>query len=488
MGLLAIATFSACVSVSEQEKIALSTYSSGVSVHDPSIVTARSGEYYIFGSHMAVAKSSDLWEWESVFDGVSVRNPLFDDLLSDPFAFDYVGRNSDGGYSIWAPDVMYNDVMGKYVMYFSITSTYVKSNIAFATADSIEGPYSYQGRLIYSGFTQENLEQTNVLDHVDRAHTTRYASTTTYHNYRWPNAIDPALFYDANGRLWMVYGSWSGGIFLLELDQETGVPIRPEPSGDRHVDPYFGIHLLGGNHNSIEGPYIVYDEEVEFYYLFVSYGRLTSEGGYQVRVFRSRDPQGPYTDARGRELDPVYPHAEFGAKLMGNYILPSLSRAYMAPGHGSALIRDDGTRLFVFHVRFDDGAEYHEPRVHQWFVNSDGWPVMAPFAYQGERLQEGGFTTDQVVGDYQLVGFGTDISARIAQPVRVTLSRDGSAEVDGGPGGVWTMKEESPEMTIELDDRSYSGFFLFQADEAGTGVMTFTALSGSNDAVWGMRY
>ena len=27
--------------------------------------------------------------------------------------------------------------------------------------------------------------------------------------------FDPTVFFDADGRFWMVYGSWSGGIFLL---------------------------------------------------------------------------------------------------------------------------------------------------------------------------------------------------------------------------------------------------------------------------------
>ena len=30
--------------------------------------------------------------------------------------------------------------------------------------------------------------------------------------------IDPAAFYDKDNTLWMVYGSYSGGIFILGLD------------------------------------------------------------------------------------------------------------------------------------------------------------------------------------------------------------------------------------------------------------------------------
>ena len=35
-----------------------------VSVHDPSVIRAEDGTYYIFGSHMAAAKSTDLMQWQ----------------------------------------------------------------------------------------------------------------------------------------------------------------------------------------------------------------------------------------------------------------------------------------------------------------------------------------------------------------------------------------------------------------------------------------
>ena len=118
-----------------------------------------------------------------------------------------------------------------------------------------------------------------------------------FNNLQWPNCIDPALFFDDEERLWMVYGSWSGGIFLLEIDKETGYPIHPASSPDNDTDAYYGKRLAGGMHNSIEGPYVLHEKENGYYYLFVSYGSLTSEGGYQIRLFRSQSPEGPYTDA-----------------------------------------------------------------------------------------------------------------------------------------------------------------------------------------------
>jgi len=48
---------------------------SSASVHDPSIIKA--GDlYYVFGSHLAAAKSSDLRNWEPLEDRVHDGNRL----------------------------------------------------------------------------------------------------------------------------------------------------------------------------------------------------------------------------------------------------------------------------------------------------------------------------------------------------------------------------------------------------------------------------
>ena len=107
---------------------------------------------------------------------------------------------------------------------------------------------------------------------------TDYVKHGGFNNIDWPNCIDPAVFYDADGKMWMVYGSWSGGIFLLELDEETGYPIHPETDEADNVNKYYGKRLCGGGHNSIEGQYIQYDEKSGYYYLLVSYGGLNRDG------------------------------------------------------------------------------------------------------------------------------------------------------------------------------------------------------------------
>ena len=219
------------------EELSVGNQVMGVSVHDPSIVKAD-GKYYIFGSHMEAAVSEDLQSFKSIASGVNATNPLFDNLFAEPMeAFAFVGNYIEGGYAVWAPDVIYNPVMEKWVMYFSTSHDYRTSNICLATSDNVGGPYHYQETLLYSGYNLLNVEKTNFYEVLgEDASTKDYIVSGQYNNLNFPNCIDPTAFYDEDGRLWMVYGSWSGGIWLLELDQATGLPIHPEADKEKHID------------------------------------------------------------------------------------------------------------------------------------------------------------------------------------------------------------------------------------------------------------
>ncbi len=467
----------------------------GVSVHDPSIYKAD-GKYYIFGSHMSTAVSEDLRTWTSLGDGYKVKDQIYYELMANEEAFAYSGSKKsliptdDRAWHVWAPDVIYNEETGLYYLYFCTTSTWNASNLCYATSESIEGPYEWKGALIYSGFTAETLDATDVTEYVDRdTAKDRYIKKSNEYNFnKYPNAIDPTVLYDGEGRLWMVYGSWSGGMYLLELDKATGEVIHPEEDEANRVDPYFGKRLIGGNHSSIEAPYILYDEESGYYYLFVSYGGLAREGGYQIRVFRSETIDGDYVDMNGEyPMDTNNPeHYPYGLKLSGNYFLPSLEMAYMATGHNSAFIDEDGKKYVVNHTRFDNKTEEHEPRVHQFIVNEEGWPCMLPYATDGETVSESGYDKSAVAGRYYVINQGTAIDAEIAQPFILYLDESGQVYGDGVEGS-WEMKDGTCYMKVSYDGKDYSGVFCQMNDEAGTQVMTFSAVGG-NESVWGVKY
>lgn len=458
-----------------------------VSVHDPSI-KMYGGKYYIYGSHMTGAVSDDMQTWRFIGNSYSSDNPLFTDLFAEGSnVFDYSGDYGNGSYAVWAEDMIYIEEMQKYVMYFCTSSTYIKSNLCYATADSPEGPFTWQGALLYSGFTAEDIDKTDVYNYVSE----EYAANTylrmsgEYNNQDWPNCIDPAPFYDENGRLWMTYGSWSGGIFLIELDPLTGKVIHPEANAEANVDPYFGKRLLGGGHKSIEGPYIQYDRDAGYYYLYVSYGGLDRVGGYQIRVYRSETVDGEYVDMNGQYPTKRYNHAYFGLKLSGNYYLPSAKTAYMATGGQSAFMDADGKQYICYHSRFNSGSEYHEPCVKQVFINKEGWPVLAPYTTKGETIIKTGYVKSELTGDYYYINQGTGINAEIAEPVMISLNEDGS--VSGSIKGTWEMDKGTCFMRISCGDKEYSGVFCRMKDQAGTEVMTFSAV-GSNESIWGVKY
>ena len=152
---------------------------------------------------MSGASSEDLRNWTSIGDGYTQSNPIFDDLLGTEHVFDYTGsRDSviptdDGTYHVWAPDVVYNRAQDLYYMYFCTSSTWNASNLCYGTSETIEGPYEWQGALIYSGFDKDTIAGTDVLDYVDEEYALKnYVRNNGYNFEEYPNAIDPTVFYD----------------------------------------------------------------------------------------------------------------------------------------------------------------------------------------------------------------------------------------------------------------------------------------------------
>ena len=197
-----------------ESEIKTGTYHPGVSLHDPQVWVEGEGEYWMYGTHMTQASGTSLSDWTKFADGVRPNSPIYSNLFDKeegedhPDAFKFVGKNTDRGYSVWAPSVIYNEVMGKYMMYFCTTSTYIKSNICYAVSDNPEGPYEYVDTILYSGFVKSDIDKTDFYEVMgEDVDLKKYVAANNFNNTDWPNCIDPALLYDKDGRLWMVYGS-----------------------------------------------------------------------------------------------------------------------------------------------------------------------------------------------------------------------------------------------------------------------------------------
>jgi len=522
-----------------------------VSVHDPSIVwEPNSKTYYIFGSHRAAAKTADLMSWTSfqapwrtaassnATNSAAFETPAVTKVKKGGQEVDFPAFNArkwsargNKNYNVdgnmWAPDVIWNKAMQKWCMYLSINGDGWYSSIILLTADNIEGPYLYQGPVTISGFydgtSYKDTDLELALGPLDEL-PSRYKTGSKWGD-RYPNDIDPCVFYDEEGRLWMSYGSWSGGIWILELDEETGLrdyDVTYELTGSGNgitVDPYFGKKIAGGYYVSGEASYIEYIGG--WYYLFVTYGGLAdggvasdyNNGGYQMRVFRSEKPDGPYVDARNtsavfksfmtdfgpnandnRGVNIFGAYSDWGNQAKGNY-------GERSQGHNSIIAAEDGRTYLVYHTRFQNSMAIfgwdnaHEVRVHQVFQSEDGWLVAAPFEYTGEQVTSADIAatqqvaTDRIAGIWQLLTHPFKLNhtkKETAKPVEIELHADGT--ISGAQTGSWTIQEGTSYVTIKLGTTEYKGVMIEQTLEpTNDKTIAFTCLNRNGVTVWGYQ-
>lgn len=543
------------------------TYTGRVTCHDPSIVMDNisnpyKASYYIYGSHLGRGKtyaSSNYQSWSTFGvdeSSTGTDNSLFADQTGTRVNFsnaystqsitkvknyqntevDFANFDAHGwqasGNTVkgmqWAPDIIYNKTMKKWCLYMSLNGDNWCSSIVCFTSNSPEGPWVYQGPVVMSGFAgkfaHNSYATTDDWKNTDLAIATgctelpeRYA-TEKWGTF-WPNCIDPCVFYDDDDNLWMSYGSWSGGIFMIKLDASNGlrdytytfpyqVSSKDATPGAANAsctsDPYFGKKIAGGYYVSGEASYI--QKVGDYYYLFMTYGGLTAAGGYQMRVFRSLNPDGPYKDClTSTGIDAVYgkymlnfgagAKRDEGVKLFGNYQWDTMPVAELAQGHNSAMIDEKGRTMLVYHTRFNDGTEGHQVRVRQLFLNQDGWLMASPYEFSGETYTDNDiatqqlYTAEQVAGDYQFMAHPyrqNTADKAYEKPVTIHLNADGL--VTGEYTGTWALVSGTSYINLTLkgtatDNASvtFKGVLTEQTiDYTNVKALCFTALSSSD--------
>lgn len=533
-------------------------YNKRVVCHDPSIVidditNPASPTYYIYGSHLGKGKTTaaeNYQEW-TVFkadeSNATATNSLFCNQsgtlvnYSDAYAThavtsvkDHAGKtvtfgNFDAhgwqkkGNTVkgmqWAPDVIYNKTMKKWCMYMSLNGDNWASSIVCFTSDNVEGPWKYQGPVVFSGFLGKYAHNGYAAadDWKNTDFTIATGETSLPERYNvgdkwgsfWPNCIDPCVFYDDQDNLWMSYGSWSGGIFLLRLDKNNGLrdytytypyevngkaATSAAASANTTSDPYFGKKIAGGYYVSGEASYV--EKIGSHYFLFMSYGGLVSTGGYQMRVFRSDNPEGPYVDCNGtsavfnRYLMNYSATAvdNRGVLLFGGYKWDPMSGAEIAQGHNSAFTDKEGRSFVVYHSRFTNKGEGHEVRVHQLFLNDEGWIMAAPFEFDGETITNNDIATKasiadtEIAGDYQFLRheYGQNTEAKAYEtPVNIRLNADGT--ISGAENGTWERTAGTDYIALTIDDVVYRGVLVRQTiDYTNIPAIAIAALSSSS--------
>lgn len=276
--------------------------------------------------------------------------------------------------NFWAPFAEY--INGEYRLYYSATKAFgsSESKIWLAVSKNPLGPFENRGVVIDTWATDDTF----------------------------PNGIDPHIIWHDN-KCFIVYGSFFGGIYIKELNAQTGMPLDNNP---KEFGKLIAKKAKNYKIDGPEGASIIYVQQTGYFYLFLSYGWLGEN--YDIRVGRSKNILGDYVDLNGKSLI----EQSMGLKVANSYRFnadnPCIANenkrwswgGFFALGHGVPFYDPVRNKyFFVHHVR--DGAEIYkkqdtfEPRPYythhymmirpMFFV--DGFPVFSPEPFADEDCE-----------------------------------------------------------------------------------------------------
>ena len=414
--------------------------------HDAEIIKVDSW-YYTFSTDYMVAgkpkpgiqirKSKDMVNWTFV-------GRVFDQVSTEASEW------TNGGETFWAPDVV--EMNGKYYLYYSVSELGQRNSyIGLATSTAIEGPWEDQGAVF-----------------------------KTYEGDKYTvNAIDPGIVFDKQGKPWMAYGSYFGGIFITELDGQTGMLLNPEEEGTL-------IAGRKGMDEGIEGPAIMYNPDTDMYYLTVSYGWL--EDTYNVRVARSKDIQGPYTDYNGKNMIDLSDESfDTGTKIISSYTFDG-DTGWLGTGHNGLLI--DGNDYYMTHnARVGDDLNWSHLHVREIIWTEDGWPVVSPERYAGKLEKPVELEPGNIVGDWEKISLNR-FDDGMASSTTISLLENGKIDHKESMD-FWELKGNTLTLNWYDTENEYTTETLTvlpQWDwENWRPTLVVTGLSQDGTAVWGKK-
>lgn len=423
--------------------------------HDPSIIKA--GDYwYCYSTDAAygnpvglnpgllVRRSKDLVNWQ--YMGTALNG-----LPS--MAVQYITANgATPNNGLWAPYVM--KVGSEYRLYYALASNGFRiSCIGLMTSSSPDGPWTEKG-IVVSSVT---------------------AGPGT-------NAIDPTVTVTPSGEHWMVYGSAWDGLFELQLDPATGLAKNPSEKGTLVVRRGMTNGVYNGN---LEGPEIIYNPDTKMYYLFVAYDWLSTK--YNVRVYRSASPNGPFLDWNGENADTQKDHG------------PMIVAPYAFMGHGGwagvshcSVFRDNNNQYYIAH-QGRPGADraFMVLHVRKLYFNKDGWPEASPERYAA--LSDTAITGadlvgnwEQIVLNYQVVpGYETEQVDPNYQTA-AALKLDAGGTINGDASMTWTYNNS--ELELKMGSTTYNVHVDRERDwENKKNTIIFTGFDAAGRAIWGKK-
>ena len=440
-------------------------------VHDPSC--HKIGDYYYMYSTDAIFRENRKEAKEKGVPLGFIQMRRSKDLVNWEFlgwalpeipqeAVEWV-RSHAGGHgatNIWAPYIIpYNN---KYRLYYCVSAFGRKTSyIGLAESDSPEGPWTLAG-------CAAKTDDTTAM-----------------------NAIDPTITVDpSNGKWWMHYGSFFGGLYCVELNPETGLPML---DGDRG-------HLVARRANykkdNLEAPEIIYNPDLKEYYLFVSYDPLMTT--YNVRVGRSDKAEGPFIDYFGKELKDTTNNFPI---LTAPYRFKNHS-GWAGTAHCAVFTSDDGQYFMAHQGRLSPQNQMMDLHVRQVFFTKDGWPVVSPERYAGSNSRE--FSAADLVGEWEIIRVQEPLYERKLEAGQIlwgegelqdeewNMSHLLYLEKDGKLGedqGTWDFAKEDQSLQLTLNGEVVRNLIVFAGHdwENETETVLFTGLDSRGRSVWGKR-
>lgn len=205
--------------------------------------------------------------------------------------------------------------------------------------------------------------------------------------YLW--TIDPTQFTDIDGRSYLYYGSYYGGISVTELTADGLAAV--------------GTPTLVAVDNKFEGSYVLRHDD--WYYLFASTANCCAgpATGYSVQVGRARSPRGPFTDREGVALT--------ASRAGGTPVLTQNGNQWIGTGHNGFLTDLSGQDWIVYHAIDRADPYLDEPfGINErpmlldrldWF---DGWPTVNAGAGPSDGNRPAPVTTGRVDERFDTAG------------------------------------------------------------------------------------
>ena len=297
-----------------------STYSDTqtIGIHDPAMIKVNS-TYYLYSTH-------SLLHAHQSTDRATFSDEGFALSSVPSWTNAYTASSGD----LWAPDISYHSASSNPYWLYYAASTFGSTTSAIGLAYSQTGApatFTDSGAAIYTS--------------------TQCSGS---------NAIDPASVVDASGNDWMVFGSWSKGIYIVPVDQSTGIPASTATCTQ------LAYHSSG---TGLEGAFIYQHDG--YYYLFTSINTCCDGTGstYRIVVGRSSTINGSYTDRGGVAL----------TSGGGTILLSSHSNVY-GPG-GQTVFSDADGDILTYHYYDGNNSGYPALGINVLGWTSDDWPYIA---------------------------------------------------------------------------------------------------------------